>query len=149
MTNCDHKILMLSGRSNTATRQRDYLSHCVSFMIADSEIVVFTSQSQEILGAPAATCDFLGVFTFSNKQEKKRHNQYNRQKGAQNLENLIVVCDRYPVWVSCVTSVDYRWAGFLLPSLQPAGGQFLTTGGNSSDLCWNQQENKLRALDYL
>lgn len=40
-----------------------YLSDGVSLMIADTQSVVVTSESQQILTTPAPTGDLLGVFT--------------------------------------------------------------------------------------
>lgn len=42
--------------------RRGYLSDCVPLMIADAQRVVVTSQGQQVLSAPAATSDLLGMF---------------------------------------------------------------------------------------
>lgn len=51
----------------TLTSSQTYLSNRVTLMVADCYAAVFTAQSQEVLRAPTATCDFLSVLTYTYK----------------------------------------------------------------------------------
>lgn len=52
----------LTGRHGLVLR--GYLSDCVPLVIADAQRVVVTSQSQQVLSAPAATGDLLCMFAW-------------------------------------------------------------------------------------
>lgn len=50
----------------------DYLSDGVSLMIADTQRVVVTPQSQQILGAPTAAGNLLAMFAYQVRREGGR-----------------------------------------------------------------------------
>lgn len=113
-----------------------YLSDRVSLMIADAQRVVVTSQSQQILSAPAATCDLLCMFAW----------QYLEKEATVNMAEVphspsVSQCFfHYRVQESCVRSVDCKSTGFLWLFLLPTADWSLTTKGRTSDLYWNQQK---------
>lgn len=63
---------MKAGLRFLHTTVFDYLSDGVSLMIADTQRVVVTPQSQQILGAPTATGNLLAMFAYQVRREGDR-----------------------------------------------------------------------------
>lgn len=79
-------------------------------MIADAQRVVVTSQSQQILSAPAATGDLLCMFTW-NYLEKEEAVSMARFSHSLSVSHVFFFFS-YRVQESCARSADCKSTGF-------------------------------------
>lgn len=78
-------------------------------MIADAQRVVVTSQSQQILSAPAATGDLLCMFTWNYLAKEEA---VSVARFSHSLSVLDVFFFSYRVQESCARSADCKSTGF-------------------------------------
>lgn len=78
-------------------------------MIADAQRVVVTSQSQQILSAPAATGDLLCMFTWNYLAKEEA---VSVARFSHSLSVLHVFFFSYRVQESCARSADCKSTGF-------------------------------------
>lgn len=137
-------LLLITERRSTLTGERSfvlcgYLSDCVSLVIADAQRVVVTSQSQQILSAPAATRDLLCMFAWQCLEKEETMSMPANFTFSVCLAGAHLCFFSHQAQESCVRSVDCKSTGFPWLFLLPTADWSLTTEGRTSDLYWNRQ----------